>query len=129
MNVLRVKLLVLSCLMAMAAVTYSFFAEPASAQQRIRITEGQVAPTPIAIAEFTNLDGEISDSGRQIAEIISNDLLSSGLFDPIDSAAFIAPPKSPAIRPDFSNWAPLGASVVNSSKSWSTMFDIFLSFL
>ena len=103
MNVLRVKLSVLSCLMAMAAVTYSFFAEPASAQQRIRITEGQVAPTPIAIAEFTNLDGEISDSGRQIAEIISNDLLSSGLFDPIDGAAFIAPPKSPAIRPDFSN--------------------------
>ena len=72
MNVLRVKLSVLSCLMALAAVTYSFFAEPASAQQRIRITEGQVAPTPIAIAEFTNLDGEISDSGRQIAEIISN---------------------------------------------------------
>jgi hypothetical protein len=36
--------------MALAAVTYSFFAEPASAQQRIRITEGQVAPTPIAIA-------------------------------------------------------------------------------
>ena len=81
----------------------------ASAQQRIKITEGQVEPTPIAIAEFTDLDGNISDAGRQIAEIISNDLLSSGLFEPIDSAAFIQPPKSPAIRPDFMNWTPLGA--------------------
>ena len=109
MNALKVRLSTLSRLMALAAAIFVFSAEPATAQQRIRITEGQVAPTPIAIAEFTNLGGEISDAGRQIAEIISNDLLSSGLFDPIDSAAFIAPPKSPAIRPNFANWAPLGA--------------------
>ena len=109
MNALKVRLSILSSLMALAAVIFVFSAEPATAQQRIRITEGQVAPTPIAIAEFTNLGGEISDAGRQIAEIISNDLLSSGLFDPIDNAAFIAPPKSPAIRPNFANWAPLGA--------------------
>ena len=109
MNVLKVRLSILSSLMALAAVTFVCFAETALAQQRIRITEGQVAPTPIAIAEFTDLGGEISDAGREIAEIISNDLLSSGLFDPIDSAAFIAPPKSPAIRPNFANWAPLGA--------------------
>ena len=109
MNALKVRLSTLSSLMALAAVTFVFAAEPALAQQRIRITEGQVAPTPIAIVEFTKLGGEISDVGRQIAEIISNDLLSSGLFDPIDSAAFIALPKSPAIRPNFANWAPLGA--------------------
>ena len=82
MNALKVRLSILSSLMALAAVIFVFSAEPATAQQRIRITEGQVAPTPIAIAEFTNLGGEISDAGRQIAEIISNDLLSSGLFDP-----------------------------------------------
>ena len=82
---------------------------PASAQLRIEITEGMVAPTPIAIADFTGADGKVNDEGREIAAIISNDLLSSGLFEPIDSAAFIAPPGSPAIKPNFANWAPLGA--------------------
>ena len=91
-------------------VTALFMAiQPASAQLRIEITEGMVAPTPIAIADFTGADGTVNDEGREIAAIISNDLLSSGLFEPIDSAAFIAPPGSPSIKPNFANWAPLGA--------------------
>ena len=83
--------------------------QSASAQLRIEITEGMVAPTPIAVADFAGADGRPSDAGREIASIISNDLLSSGLFEPIDSAAFIAPPSSPAIKPNFANWTPLGA--------------------
>ena len=77
--------------------------------QRLDITEGQIAPIPVAIAEFTGLDGLPTDVGRQIAQIISDDLVSSGLFSAIDSAAFIKPPESPSIRPDFTNWTPLGA--------------------
>ena len=82
--------------------------QSAAAQLRIEITEGMVAPTPIAIADFTGSNGEANDAGREIASIISNDLLSSGLFDPVDSAAFIAPPSSPGIKPNFANWTPLG---------------------
>ena len=82
--------------------------QSASAQLRIEITEGMVAPTPIAVADFTGSNGEANDAGREIASIISNDLLSSGLFDPVDSAAFIAPPSSPGIKPNFANWTPLG---------------------
>ena len=62
-----------------------------NAQLQFNITDGQVAPTPIAIANFTNETGEISDVGKQIAQIISGDLESSGLFKPVDTAAFIAP--------------------------------------
>ena len=83
-------------------------AQSAAAQLRIEITEGMVAPTPIAIADFTGSDGKANDAGREIASIISNDLLSSGLFDPVDSAAFIALPSSPGIKPNFANWTPLG---------------------
>ena len=86
-----------------------FAVETAVAQLRIEITEGMVAPTPIAIADFTGADGRVNDQGREIASIISNDLLSSGLFEPIDSAAFIAPPGSPAMKPNFATWAPIGA--------------------
>ena len=82
---------------------------PASAQTlRLDITDGQVAPIPIAIAEFTGLDGVPTTVGSQISQIISDDLASSGQFKPVDSAAFIAPPESPAIRPNFNDWAPLG---------------------
>ena len=93
----------LAMLVAAMLVTQS-----AAAQLRIEITEGMVAPTPIAIADFTGSDGKANDAGREIASIISNDLLSSGLFDPVDSAAFIAPPSSPGIKPNFANWTPLG---------------------
>ena len=82
--------------------------QSAAAQLRIEITEGMVAPTPIAIADFTGSDGKANDAGREIASIISNDLLSSGLFDPVDSDAFIASPSSPGIKPNFANWTTLG---------------------
>ena len=40
---------------------------PASAQTlRLDITDGQVAPIPIAIAEFTGLDGVPTTVGSQI---------------------------------------------------------------
>ncbi|MGC6496809.1 MAG: Tol-Pal system beta propeller repeat protein TolB [Candidatus Puniceispirillaceae bacterium] len=84
-------------------------ATPALSQLRIEITDGVVAPTPIAIANFTGADGVETDEGRLIASIIANDLVSSGLFEPIDEAAFIAPPGSPSIKPNFANWKPLGA--------------------
>ena len=75
---------------------------------RIDITDGQVARIPIAIADFTGSDGITTPEGRQISKIISDNLQNSGLFDPVDSAAFINPPSSPDITPNFANWSPLG---------------------
>ena len=75
---------------------------------RIDITDGKVARIPIAIADFTGPEGFATAEGRQISKIISDDLQNSGLFAPVDSAAFINPPSSPDITPDFSNWMPLG---------------------
>jgi TolB protein len=95
-------------LVTVVAACFGLFGNIAHAQLRIDITEGQVAPTPIAIANFTGPDGAVSEVGKQIAQIISEDLESSGLFAPVDSAAFIEPPKAPSIRPNFTNWSPLG---------------------
>lgn len=95
------------CFWVSGMVSLSF---PVYAQTlRLDITEGQVAPVPVAIADFTGNDGVPSDVGRQISQIISDDLASSGLFTSIDSAAFITPPASPSLRPNFDNWKPLGA--------------------
>ena len=86
----------------------SLFSTSTNAQLQFNITDGQVAPTPIAIANFTDENGEISEIGKQIAQVISSDLESSGLFKPLDTAAFIAPPAAPTVRPNFTNWTPLG---------------------
>ncbi len=86
---------------------------------RIKISSGQVEPLPIAIANFTGKNGNVNDIGKQISEVISNNLVGSGQFKAVESAAFIAPPTSPSVRPNFSDWSPLGikALITGSVKN------------
>ena len=86
---------------------------------RIKISSGQVEPLPVAIADFTGQDGKANEIGRQISEVISNNLVGSGQFKAVESAAFIAPPTSPSVRPNFTDWSPLGvkALITGSVKS------------
>ena len=107
---LNMKIAYIWKLVLVAVMAAGMAVSTASSQTlRLDITEGQIAPIPVAVADFTGLDGVPSDVGRQISHVISDDLISSGLFTAIDSAAFISPPSSPSLRPDFSNWTPLGA--------------------
>ena len=109
-DVLRQKIGRLFSLSSAWMLICGLCAVPAFSQTlRLDITEGQIAPIPVAVADFTGLDGAPSNVGRQISQVIADDLVSSGLFTAIDSAAFIAPPTSPSLHPNFSNWTPLGA--------------------
>ena len=61
----------------------------AFAQKRVVIPEGEFTPLPIAIPNFapgTPADGEV---GVGVAQVITNNLKRSGLFAPIDQAAYI----------------------------------------
>ena len=61
--------------MALAILLLSVASAFAQADTEIiTITEGNVEPTPIAITNFIGPDGLPTDIGRDIAEIISNDL-------------------------------------------------------
>ena len=86
---------------------------------RIKISSGQVEPLPVAIADFTGQKGKANEIGRSISEVISNNLVGSGQFKAVESAAFIAPPTSPSVRPNFTDWSPLGvkALITGSVKS------------
>ena len=86
---------------------------------RIKISSGQVEPLPIAIADFTGQEGKANEIGRKISEVISNNLVGSGQFKALESAAFIAPHTSPSVRPNFTDWSPLGvkALITGSVKS------------
>ena len=95
------------------------FSQAFSEDLRIKINSGQVEPLPIAIANFTGGEGKSSKIGMQISTVISNNLVGSGQFKAIESAAFIAPPTNPSVRPNFTDWTPLGikALITGSVKN------------
>ena len=91
------------------ALTFCLYINDVNADDiRIKINSGQVEPLPVAIADFTGNEGNSNQIGRQISEVISNNLVGSGQFKAVESAAFIAPPTSPSVRPNFTDWSPLG---------------------
>ena len=100
-------------MLSISLCTSEIFAE----DLRIKINSGQVEPLPIAIANFTGLDTKSSEIGRQISDVITNNLVRSGQFKAVESAAFIAPPTSPSVRPDFSDWTPLGIKALISGSA------------
>ena len=110
------KLLVFKTLILIISLLSS---QAFSEDLRIKINSGQVEPLPIAIANFTGEDGKTSKIGMQISTVISNNLVGSGQFKAIESAAFIAPPTSPSVRPNFMDWTPLGikALITGSVKT------------
>ena len=104
----------------MMIISISFFSLQAfSDDLRIKINSGQVEPLPIAIANFTGEEGDTSKIGMQISTVVSNNLVGSGQFKAIESAAFIAPPTNPSVRPNFTDWTPLGikALITGSVKN------------
>ena len=87
-------------------------AHRAFGQASPRISGGEVAPLPIAIPNFvagTPADGEV---GAGVAQVITNNLKRSGLFAPIDPAAFIERITDSDRPPQFANWKTLNAAAV-----------------
>ncbi|HCQ82241.1 MAG TPA: Tol-Pal system protein TolB, partial [Rhodobiaceae bacterium] len=73
---------------------------PAGAALKIDITQGNVEPLPIAVLDFVSEDGV----GMKLAEVVTADLERSGLFRPIDRAAFIETQVDVNVRPRFRDW-------------------------
>lgn len=72
----------------------------------IEISDGQVQPTPIAVAPFT---GD-SKYAQEITQIIVSDLESSGLFHSVNPRGFNQTTESILTEgPRFSDWKMLGA--------------------
>ena len=64
------------------------FARGAQGQLRVD-PQGNVQPMPIAIPNFVAGSPADGDVGAGVAQVITNNLKRSGLFAPIDQAAFI----------------------------------------
>jgi TolB protein len=78
-------------------------------QGRLKIDPDNFQPLPIAIPAFvpgTPADGQ---AGSDIAGVITNNLRRSGLFAPIDPAAFIEHINNIDVAPQFPSWKQINA--------------------
>ncbi len=95
-------------LLALAALSPS----PARAVVELNITQGTIQPLPIAIPDFAG-DGSVDpEVAREISGVVANDLRSSGLFVPIDKAAFIEKGVSLDSLPRFEDWRVVNAQAL-----------------
>src|SRR5438128_4943208 len=84
---------------------------PVLAELRIDITGGKVEPLPIAIPAFAGGGGEEVQTGRDLAQVVSADLESSGLFRPLDPRAFIQNVAA-GEGPRFGDWRQINAQAL-----------------
>ena len=97
---------------AAAALSAAAGMPSALAQLRVDITRGVVQPVPIAISPFAGEAPADRERGLAIAEVISNDLESSGLFEVIDRRAYIQSPDEMRTLPRFPDWRQINAQAL-----------------
>jgi TolB protein len=89
-----------------------FTVSPARAVLELNITQGTVQPLPIAITDFVT-DGSLDPkTAAQISGVVADDLKSSGLFLPIDKAAFLEQGLGPDRVPRFDDWRVVNAQAL-----------------
>src|SRR5246127_3695510 len=88
----------------------------AGAQSKLSVTEGNVAPMPIAITNFVPGGPSDGDVGSGVTQVITNNLKRSGLFAPIDQSAFIERINNPDNAPQFQNWKAINAQAVVTGR-------------
>src|SRR3954447_20271667 len=88
----------------------------AIAQGRLQINPTEFQPIPIAITNF--LPGSPSDAevGNGVTQVITNNLKRSGLFAPIDQAAFIEHINNIDVAPQFQNWKTINAQALVTGR-------------
>jgi TolB protein len=92
------------------------WAGPVRAALELNITQGTIQPLPIAIPDFTG-DGSVdANVAREISNVVANDLRASGLFIPIDHAAFIEKVVDTNSVPRFDDWRVVNAQALAVGK-------------
>jgi TolB protein len=81
----------------------------AAAQLRLDVTQGNVAPLPIAVPDFVGGTPGDTEVARGITQVIAANLRRSGLFAPIDPAAYIEKITSFDVLPRFPDWRTINA--------------------
>ena len=83
---------------------------------RIDITEGNFQPLPIAIPNFFGGADSDNDTATGVTQIITANLKGSGLFLPIDPAAFLEKLAGVDNVPNFPNWRNINAQALVTGR-------------
>jgi TolB protein len=87
-----------------------------AAQLRIDVTQGTVQPVPIALPDFVGGGQPDSEVARNVTQIITANLRRSGLFAPIDPAAYIEKINSIDGVPRFPDWRVINAQALVTGR-------------
>ena len=97
--------------LAIAALVLSVAAAPTRAELHLDITRGKIEPMPIAIPDFSGgaSNGAVA---HDVTQVLSADLERSGLFQPIDSKAFIDKEAATRTPPRYGDWRLINAQAL-----------------
>ena len=99
-----------------AAGGLTLTARPGAAVVRLDITEGNFQPLPIAIPNFFGGADSDNDTAVGVTQIITANLKGSGLFLPIDPAAFLEKLAGVDNVPNFPNWRTINAQALVTGR-------------
>ena len=91
---------------------------PATAQLEVDITGGIAQPMPIAIPGMPTPSvantpaGDTASLGQRVAEVVTNDLKNSGLFNPLPKSALETVTQAQTNAPDYLFWRQSGAQAL-----------------
>ena len=88
----------------------------AQAPKRIIVPEGDFAPLPIALPNFVAGTPSGGEGGVGVTQVITNNLKRSGLFAPIDQAAYIEKVVNIDAPPQFQNWKTVNAQALVTGR-------------
>jgi TolB protein len=88
----------------------------AHATVEIDITQGNLKPLPIAIPVFSGVGPGADRFSRDVADVIAADLARSGLFEPVDRAAFIERGLDISRAPRFGDWRVIKADALTVGR-------------
>ena len=94
----------------------------------VTLTQGSVKPTPIAVTNLFSKNSNFEKIGKNIANVISDNLERSGLFIPLNQKAFIQSVKSLSEQPRFEDWKVIKAQHLVSGKISGSNGNISVEF-
>jgi len=89
---------------------------PAGAVVSIDVTQGNIQPIPIAIPDFVGGSSNDGDVARNVTQVIAANLKRSGLFAPIDPAAYIERVSNIDALPRFADWRTINAQALVTGR-------------
>src|SRR3954452_2536919 len=88
----------------------------AQAQKQLEINSTEITPIPNAITNLVPGSPADSEVGNGVTQVITNNLKRSGLFAPVDQAAFIERISNIDVAPQFENWKTLNAQALVTGR-------------